>query len=184
MKRIIILTLLFAGITYAVTAQYSGQTAHQVQIANNFENFYIYKDFFVSGQPDVNMLTWLKDHGTKMIINLRTEEENQEFATEEFDEKFVAEKLGFTYISIPLDGSDGYTPEILETFDTAIQPGIPVLIHCRSGGRATNMLMAYLIREQGFSVNEAVLVGKQMRFVFPLEQLLGVDISYSIEQEE
>jgi hypothetical protein len=40
--------------------------------------------------------------------------------------------------------------------------------------------MAYLINEKGYSVNDAVLIGKSLKFVFPLEKLLGDEIEMKL----
>jgi protein tyrosine phosphatase (PTP) superfamily phosphohydrolase (DUF442 family) len=52
-----------------------------------------------------------------------------------------------------------------------------ILIYCRTGGRVTNFFMAYLIKNKEYSINEAVKIGKDLRFSFPLENLLNAEIS-------
>ena len=42
--------------------------------------------------------------------------------------------------------------------------------------------MAYLINEEGYSVNEVVKIGKKVKFIFPLEVLLGKKINMKIDK--
>ena len=52
------------------------------------------------------------------------------------------------------------------------------MIHCRTAGRATNAWMAWLINYYDVPVDDAIDLGKQMRFKLYLEDLLGYELSY------
>jgi len=129
-----------------------------------FDHLYQYENFYLSGHPDTELLAFLKEQGVSKIVNLRTEAELKNL---DFCEKTQAEKLGFTYISFPVDGSS-FTPEKLDGFNHLLNDQEKTLIHCRSARRATYFFMAYLISKRGYDVNQAVAVGKSIRFSFPL----------------
>jgi len=40
--------------------------------------------------------------------------------------------------------------------------------------------MAYLVKNEEYTINEAVEIGKDLRFSFPLENLLDTEISMEI----
>ena len=52
-----------------------------------------------------------------------------------------------------------------------------VLIHCRGAGRATYAWMAWLIRYENYSIDEAVQLGSKSRFAVPFFDLLGYPIT-------
>lgn len=147
-----------------------------VQVIKEFTNFYCYQDIYLAGQPSLAMLEWLEQEGVGSIINLRTEKENIDFAEMAFDEAEMARKLGFEYHSVPVDGLEAHTPENLEKMADLVIPGKKVLIHCASAGRATNFFMAYLVKYEGYTIDEAVEVGEQLKFIMPLEKLLDVKV--------
>jgi len=57
-----------------------------------------------------------------------------------YNEKINAQKLGFEYYSLPVDGNNDYTPEKLDAFASPINKDDRILIHCLSAGRATPFL--------------------------------------------
>ncbi len=122
-------------------------------------------------------MKWLKSQGVKKIVNLRTKQENNEFAASAYHEKSNAKELGFEYHSIPINGIKDYTPKKLDVFLSHINENEKIFIHCRTGGRVTHFYMAYLINNEEYTINEAVKIGKDIRFSFPLENLLDTEIS-------
>ncbi|NOX84856.1 MAG: hypothetical protein GXO86_02650 [Chlorobi bacterium] len=167
--RIMISFLMIMMFTFSLTAQ-----EDSVVKITGFKNLYRYQNFFIAGQPPVEELEWLKSQGVRHIINLRTEEENREVKATAYDEQAWCDKLGFSYDVIPVNGLEGYTPENLEKFIAAINKNEKTLIHCRSGRRANDFFMAYLIEHDGYSVEEATAIGRQIRFVIPLEKILDM----------
>ncbi len=147
-----------------------------VEVIKDWEDLYHMGRFYISGQPELDELAWMKEQGVTTIINLRSHKENKEFAGDSFDEKEEINKLGLTYFSIPIQGREGYTPENLDDMINAIGNDQKVLIHCASGGRATQLFMAYLVKAEGYSIDEAVQAGKQMLYYIPLESLLDTRI--------
>ncbi|MBN1819375.1 MAG: dual specificity protein phosphatase family protein [Prolixibacteraceae bacterium] len=147
----------------------------------NFQNMYQWGDLYLSGQPSLDALEWIKKQGVGLIINLRTDDEMNEFKQTAFDEEKMAGELGIGYISVPIGGMDAYSPENLVKFKEALsEENGKILIHCRSCGRVTYFLMSYLIRFDNFSIDDAISIGKQLKYSFPLEDLLGEKITMSI----
>jgi len=142
---------------------------------------YLYQagDFYIAGQPTDSSLKALKMEGLGLIINLRTEKEMESIKENGFDEEALADSLGIPYIKIPMGSGSGYTPETIKAIDDAIKqyPGKP-MIHCRSAGRATYAWMAWLINFKDVPVDEAITLGKQIRFHLSLEDLLGYELSF------
>ncbi len=130
--------------------------------------------------PHLNALKWLKSQGVNKIVNLRTEDKNNEFTASAFYEESNAVELGFEYHSIPINAIKDYTPEKLDVFSSLMDANEKILIHCRTGGRVTNFFMAYLIKDKEYTINQAIEIGKDLRFSFPLENLLNAEISMEI----
>ena len=134
--------------------------------------------FYFGGQPDAAMLGWLKDQGVEVVINLRTKDEIETHTKEHFDELLKVEELGMTYLNFPMGGDVGYSPEVVDTFSRALElhKG-KALIHCAVGVRASYLWVAYLVRHKNVPLDEAIDIGKKMKFKFFLEDLLGYPLS-------
>jgi protein tyrosine phosphatase (PTP) superfamily phosphohydrolase (DUF442 family) len=159
-----------------IFAQQNVNQSDSVKVIKEFRNLYQYQRFYLSGQPTYEALQWLKSKGVKKIINLRTEKENNEFATTAFNEEAMAAQLGLEYHSLPVDGMKDFTPVKLDSLASLLRSGDITLIHCLSAGRATHFFMAWLVKYRDYSLNRAIAVGKQTTFSLPLESLLGVEI--------
>jgi uncharacterized protein (TIGR01244 family) len=177
-------TIFFFIITISLTVNLSAQdgtgNTKNVEAVKEFKNLYRFQNFYISGQPTLEALQWLKSQGVVKIINLRTEKENIEYSEYAYDEKAYSQKSGFEYNSIPVDGSKDYTPEKLVAFSRLMTNDEKILIHCQSATRATNFFMAWLIKYKGYTINEAVKTGRSMSFQLPLEKLLGSEVSMEI----
>jgi len=136
---------------------------------------------FFAGQPDKATLRWLAEEGVKTVINLRTDPEMGDLLAKGFDEAALTCTLDMTYVRIPLGGDDGYPPAAVDQLARLLQnnPG-KVLLHCRSAGRVIHLWMAYLVRHQGFSPDEAVAGGRKMKFSLAFEEWLGQPLHYSV----
>lgn len=142
------------------------------------ESLYAAGDFFLAGQPEKETFDSLFSAGLKMVINIRTEEEMEAHTAEAYDEKEYVKAIGLDYVHVPIGGSAGFTPEAIAAINDAIKKSRgKVLIHCRSAGRATLAWMAWLIRFDGYTIDQAVELGKKAQFSFPLEDLLGYGVT-------
>lgn len=132
-----------------------------------------------AAQPDEKALRVLASQGVTTVINLKTAPEMAQLKRRGFDEEAVAKELGLTYVSVPLQAAGDYSPENLKRVAEALDaaPG-KVLLHCQSGLRATQALVAYLVRYQGVPVERAYRVGESMRWVTIFSDLLGTELTY------
>lgn len=160
-----------------LNAQVTGVDCDSVEIISGFRNLYKYQNFYLGAQPSYEALQWLKNHGVGVIINLRSEKENQDFTSASFNEESVAASMGFEYHSIPVDGIKDHTPEKLRELTNLLTTDNPVLIHCAGAGRVTYFFMAYLVKSRGYEIDRAIEIGKKLTFSFPLENLLDTKIS-------
>ena len=142
------------------------------------EFLYAAGDFFLAGQPEKETFDSLYSAGLKMVINIRTVEEMETHTVQAYDESEYVKAIGLDYVHVPVGGSAGFTPEAVAAINDAIKKARgKVLIHCRSAGRATLAWMAWLIRYDGYTIDQAVELGKKAQFSFPLEDLLGYGVT-------
>jgi protein tyrosine phosphatase (PTP) superfamily phosphohydrolase (DUF442 family) len=180
MKSIIIFAISSFLLLINLDAQDKTKNSDTIEVITDFNNFFRYQNIYLGGQPSLEALQWLKYQGVKKIINLRSDSENNEYSEYAYNEETNAQKLGFEYHSVPVDGAQDYSPEKLNDFLSLVNDDEKIFIHCLSGGRATNFLMAYLIKQKGYTINMAVEKGRSLRFSFPLEKLLDVEVSMEI----
>lgn len=161
----------------SVNTQAGIEKADTVEKIRGFTNLYRYQNFYLGGQPSLEELHWLKAQGVNKIINLRTRKENDQFSEYAYNEKAIVKELGIEYCSIPVNGSNDYSPGKLKAVSSQIKNDDRIFLHCAGAGRVTHMFMAYLIKSKGYTIDEAVEIGKQLKFSFPLEQLLDIKIT-------
>jgi uncharacterized protein (TIGR01244 family) len=140
-------------------------------------------DVFVGGQPTELGLREMKAAGVTTIVNLRTPEE---MAKIPFDERALAAQLGMKYVNLPVRGTAEfpYSPETVTKFTEAVaKSNGKVLLHCTIGWRASHLWAAYLIRERGVPVDEALANARAINLMDtrrignstkqPVEEFLG-----------
>ncbi|KAA0213310.1 MAG: hypothetical protein DYG94_11845 [Leptolyngbya sp. PLA3] len=140
------------------------------------QQVFVAGEVYFAPQLDADGLARMRDRGVGTVINMRSTGEMAELAAGDdekagFDEAAAVQALGMNYVHIPLGRDDGYAPEDVDAFAAAVESACgPVLLHCLSGARARVMWQAYLVRERGYSLDEAV----------ELTRTVG-DAPYSIE---
>jgi protein tyrosine phosphatase (PTP) superfamily phosphohydrolase (DUF442 family) len=138
-------------------------------------------NFYFGGQPTLEFLRWLKSEGVTLVVNLRSEKENKDFAETAFNEENIVRELGMAYVSIPLGEKSSYRPHAVDTLATELAAHTgKAFIHCLSAGRVSYMWVAYLVRHRGYSLDDAAAIGKRMKYPTTLEDLLGAKISLAI----
>ena len=142
------------------------------------ENLFQAGRFYFGGQPDEEMLHWIADEDVKVVINVRTLEEMDTHTNEQFDEFVLVNDLGMTYFHFPMGGNAGYSIHAVDTLaQTLDKHGGKTFIHCKVGGRASYLWVAYLIRHRNIPIDDAIDIGKKMKFRFVLEDLVGYSFS-------
>jgi protein tyrosine phosphatase (PTP) superfamily phosphohydrolase (DUF442 family) len=138
-------------------------------------------NFYFGGQSTLETLRWLKSEGVTLVVNLRSARENREFAETAFNEENLVHELGMGYASIPLGDRASYRPEAVDTFAVVLAGHSgKAFIHCLSGGRASYMWAAYLVRHRGYSLDDAVTIAKRIKYPTTLEDLLGESIELEL----
>jgi protein tyrosine phosphatase (PTP) superfamily phosphohydrolase (DUF442 family) len=165
-----------------ILKKYSAALRYTVEVISDFKNLYHFRNYYISGQPTLELFQWLKSAKIQVIINLRSDKENTEFTAGAFNESTICREMGLDYYSIPVDGMKDYTPAKLDTLSVLLNREGTVFIHCASGGRVTDFFMAYLVKSKGFSINEDAEIGRKLRFSLPVEKLLDTKINLVVSQ--
>ncbi len=107
-----------------------------------------------AGQPSADALAAAAAAGVKTVIDLRGIKEDRGM-----DEKATVEKLGMSYVTLPVDGAGGVTFGNAKTLDQLLKdaPG-PVLVHCASGNRV-GALLALRAEMNGAKSDDALALG-------------------------
>lgn len=140
-------------------------------------------DVFIGGQPTELGLREMKAQGVTTVVNLRTPEEMQAIP---FDEAATVARLGMKYVYLPVRGTPDfpYSPETVTKFADALQKSNgKVLLHCTIAWRASHLWAAYLIRDRGIPVDEALANARAINLMDthrmgengkqPVEEFLG-----------
>lgn len=136
---------------------------------------------YIASQPDEAALARMAQSGVVTVINLRTPAEMERL---DFDEPAEVERLGMSYVHVPLGGADHpHTPAALDSVAQAIAAadGAPVLLHCASSGRASHMFAAWLTQEQDMPLNDAIVEARKIGLAkLAVENLLGTTFDMSL----
>ncbi len=169
--------VIFIFVSNNIIAQNTINKGDSVEIITEFPDLYHYHNFYIAGQVSLEALKWLKSKGVTKIINLRTQQEMAEFTKTAYNEAMQTKEMGFDYKIIDVLGLSGYNDKKLQEFILSIDSDKKILIHCRTGIRANDFFMAYLIKKQGYSIENALNIGRQIKFLIPLEHLLNKKIT-------
>lgn len=133
-------------------------------------------NLYISSQPDLDALDWIKAQGIAKVINLRdSNEANFE------DEQNKCKELGIEYYQFPITSNGHYLLENIKTLNSIVEnKNNDYLIHCGTGNRVLAWLLIYfpsqkilsfkdskeLILNLGFSsdtlLNEAIEINYQL----------------------
>ena len=157
-----------------------GESPREVtDYAGEIDNIFSDGRVLIAGQPDQEALRGLASQGVTVVVNLRTPGETEDREVVPFDEAALVVELGLDSVPIPIGGEDyPFRESVVDQFAEVLEdhPGT-VLLHCRSGVRASYLWIAYLVKVQGMSLDEALARGEAMRIhPSPLEGLLGRDL--------
>ena len=141
---------------------------------------------YIAGQPSREALAQLHGLGVTAVVNLRTPAEMEDRQRVPYDEAAAVAVLGLEYVRIPLGGDEHpYAPPAVDRLAKVLaEHRGPVLLHCTVGWRASYLWVAYLIREQGFALPDALARGEAIAISpDPLEGLLGRPLAVVYEGE-
>jgi uncharacterized protein (TIGR01244 family) len=180
MKKILI--LLFLTLFINAQAQQSKAAGTKEQKPPYTAFLFQHDNVFIGPQPEYADFATIKSSGFTKVINLRTPNEMKEL---KFHEDFLLKKANISYHLIPIGGEEfNYSPAKLAEFAQAIgSNNEKVLLHCRSGHRASQLWAAYLVKYKGKSPDEALGMVKGMGWwPMPMEALLGEKLHVSFEK--
>jgi uncharacterized protein (TIGR01244 family) len=141
-------------------------------------------DVLNGSQPNEQQLKDLvAAKGITTVINIRTAEEMAYVKKETgFDEEAVARQLGLTYVNVPLQALETFTPSNLERIANAIKNSKGrVLLHCNTATRTSSVWAAYLTKYGGVELNEAMKHALAMRLQNPFTDFLEIDLVYKVK---
>lgn len=142
----------------------------------------------IAGQPTEAALRRLRAEGYTTVINLRAPNEMANRQAVPFDEEALVRELGMKYVYLPMRGDTAYpyAPSAVTALAKALDEakGEKVLLHCTVAWRASHLWAAYLVKEKGFPLEEALRHGAAMNLGsrmnmngrLPLEHFLDRDI--------
>ncbi len=109
----------------------------------------------IGGQPSEADLRAAADAEYRFVVSLRVPTE------EGFEaERALVEELGMRFVSIPVAGAAGVTPENAAALDEVLTTGdLPMIIHCASGNRV-GALYALRAFAAGRSIEESMEIGR------------------------
>lgn len=183
--RIAIVTGLLSSLTLVSAQPVEAPRSIEVLDSSGFSGVLARSgNLYISSQPDEAGLERLAAAGVTTVINLRRPDE---MANLPFDEVAAVERLGMRYVHVPQGSSEyPYAPEALDRVSEAIEQanGQPVLLHCASGARASHMFAAWLYRERGVPLADAINQARQIGFRrLPVEELLDTEFEMRIPEE-
>jgi protein tyrosine phosphatase (PTP) superfamily phosphohydrolase (DUF442 family) len=123
-------------------------------LAAEFNNIHSNGAVYFSGWPTEAGLRALAARGVKRVISLKTTDET--IAARGYDPRKVAQELGITLITMPVNAetlSDAYIDAFAREADRS---GEPVLIHCGSSSTAGMVWGAYVAKAKGASAADAM----------------------------
>jgi protein tyrosine phosphatase (PTP) superfamily phosphohydrolase (DUF442 family) len=187
MKRMSLLAALIAAcviapvVAMAFEGPLSAAPIDSVYKVEGKKDLFRSTNFYFGGQPTLETLRWLKSEGVTLVVNLRAAKENKDFAETAFSEENLVRELGMDYVSIPLGEKPSYRPQAVDTFAIVLKSHTgKAFIHCLSAGRVSYIWVAYLVRHRGYSLDDALTIGKRIKYPTTLEDLLGAKISATI----
>lgn len=139
----------------------------------------------IAGQPSAEDLRTLAGRGYTHIINVRTPAEMADRESVPFDEPALAEELGLQYQLLPVGGEQPFRPEVPDgVYQTLKDPQAKVLLHCASGGRASQVYAAYAVQHLGMDVDEALRLTEAFGgWPLPLERMTGIRLKVTRADE-
>jgi uncharacterized protein (TIGR01244 family) len=109
----------------------------------------------VGGQPTAADLAAFAATGGALVINLRNTTEDLGY-----DEAATAAALGLRYLSLPVAGAAGVTPDNARALSAAIAGAAGgVMVHCATGNRVGG-LFALAAGLEGAPVDDAIALGR------------------------
>ncbi len=130
----------------------------------------------VAAQPTADDLRALSAQGYTHIISVRTQAEMDDRSAVPFDEAALAAELGLQFQLLPVGGALPFRPEVADGLALTLKdPQAKVLLHCASGGRASQVFAAYAVKHLGMDPDAALRQAEAFgAWPLPLERMTGI----------
>jgi len=179
MKKLffILLTLFVVN----VQAQQAKPQLKEVKRPAYTEHLFQHENLYIGPQPEYIDFETIKAAGFTKVINMRTPDEMKEL---NFYEDYLLKKADINYHLLPIGGKEfNYSPAKLEEFAQSLDSAQgKILLHCRSGHRASQLWAAYLVKYKGKSIDDALAMVEDMGWwPMPMESLLGKKLHVTAE---
>lgn len=138
--------LLFSSLIALAQDENPSYLSKTTQVAENI---------WIGPQPSEQDFNELAAEEIGAIINTRTSTEMEKM---DFNEIEQASKFNMTYDLLEIGKGHDYSPVKLESFNQLMvaNSGKKMILHCRSGNRATQLYTAWLIKHKGKTEAEAL----------------------------
>ncbi len=153
-------------------------------VADAFE---VEPGIIISAQPTTEDMDVLKEYGIKAVINSRTDAEMDLL---DFNEHRWWHTADVGYSQVAIGSDEPYSVAKLTAFNEAMEAAReqagdqPILLHCRSGHRSSQLYAAWLVKYKNYTPDEALAKVKPAGWwPMPMEQLLGQKLSVRIADE-
>ena len=144
MKHIILLFTIMAGLAVAEERTTYLQEARQVG-----------ENIWIGPQPEASDFDEFAAEEVSLVLNTRTATEMDQL---DFDQAEKAGAYDMSYQLLEIGEGHPYSPAKLATFNDILQAheGQKMVLHCRSGNRASQLYAAWLIKYQNKTPAEAL----------------------------
>ncbi|MEQ9617330.1 MAG: sulfur transferase domain-containing protein [Phycisphaerales bacterium] len=154
-------TVLLATIGCAETAHRSVSLADAQPVEllqNDFNNISQSGEFYFAGWPSPAGLETLQQQGVKTVVVIKPPDMvDMKFGE---SERAFAESLGMRIVYLPISPNDFDSKDVDRFSDLVDHNEGPMLIHCGSSNTVGGLWAAYLHREQGVELEEAIRLGE------------------------
>ncbi len=140
----------FLLITYNALAQDQNKATSYLSKATQVND-----NIWIGPQPTEQDFNELAAEEIGAVVNTRTAAEMEQL---DFNEVEQASKFNMTYDLLEVGKGHAYSPAKLDEFNALMtaNAGKKMVLHCRSGNRATQLYTAWLIKHQGKTETEAL----------------------------
>jgi len=119
--------------------------------------------------PDQNSFKTFADKGFKSVINLQTEDEDQNVSQEKEKELAKDNNLKYRQIGVSKDNlSEAIVDDFRQELETLPKP---IIVHCKSGKRSGAFVMMHIGCQKNMSGEEVIEQAEEMGFECDVPEL-------------
>jgi uncharacterized protein (TIGR01244 family) len=123
--------------------------------SGQFNNAFRDGDVIFTGRPANEGFYAAAGAGVTVVVDLLPPAEQQD------TEQATVERLGMRYVSIPITPATFSESDVERFAEVLGSTRGPVLVHCSSSNRSGGLWAAYLVRDRGFAIDDAIERGRE-----------------------